>query len=74
MDPDSDTLFLFLTSHGHVGSFDLDMPGLRLKPLKPGQLRELLDRAGIKRRVIVVSSCHSGSFTSGCSSPIKASP
>jgi hypothetical protein len=69
MDPDSDTLFLFLTSHGHVGSFDLDMPGLRLKPLKPGQLRELLDHAGIKRRVIVVSSCHSGSFIPALAGP-----
>jgi len=45
------------------------MPGLRLKPLKPEQLRELLDRAGIKRRVIVVSSCHSGSFISALTGP-----
>jgi hypothetical protein len=69
MDPDRDTLFLFLTSHGRPGSFDVEMPGLRLKPLKPEQLRELLDRAGIKRRVIVVSSCHSGSFIPTLASP-----
>jgi hypothetical protein len=69
MDPDRDLLFLFLTSHGRVGRFDVEMPGVRLKPLKPEQLRELLDRAGIKRRVIVVSSCHSGSFISALTGP-----
>jgi len=28
----------------------------------PGRLKELLDRSGIKRRVVVVSACYSGTF------------
>ena len=62
MNTDRDTLFLFLSSHGVRGRLAVDMPGLALPPLRPAQLRTMLDRAGIKQRVIVVSSCHSGSF------------
>jgi hypothetical protein len=63
MDRDEDILFLFITSHGskeHEASFDF-YP-LRLKPLDPGRLKELLDQAGIRRRVVVVSACYSGAF------------
>jgi hypothetical protein len=69
MDPERDALFLFLSSHGDYGTLDVEMPGVRLKPLKPGQLSEILDRSGIKRRVIVVSSCHSGSFIPALANP-----
>ena len=63
MDRDEDILFLFITSHGskeHGASFDF-YP-MRLKPLEPARLKELLDEAGIRRRVVVVSACYSGSF------------
>jgi hypothetical protein len=63
MDRDEDILFLFITSHGskeHGATFDFSP--MQLKPLDPGRLKELLDRSGIKRRVVVVSACYSGTF------------
>jgi Peptidase C13 family/YcxB-like protein len=63
MDPDEDILFLFITSHGtrdHRASFEF-FP-MRLKPVDPGRLKELLDQSGIRRRVVVVSTCYSGAF------------
>ena len=69
MDVDRDTLFLFLSSHGVTGTFIVEMPGLALKSLKPEQLKGMLLRSGIKRQVIVVSSCHSGSFIPALAGP-----
>jgi hypothetical protein len=57
-----DTLFLFLSSHGVENRLIVEMPGFVLRPLTPPQLKSMLDRSGIERRVIVLSSCHSGSF------------
>ena len=63
MDRDEDILFLFLTSHGSKDHhFSLEFWPLRFNPLDPGALRKLLDDSGIKRRVVVVSSCYSGGF------------
>jgi hypothetical protein len=63
IDRDEDVLFLFLTSHGsqsHVLSTTF-WP-LRLNGLAAGTLKEMLDAAGIKWRVLVVSACYSGGF------------
>jgi len=63
MDTDEDVLFLFLTSHGSRDHrFALEMGPLQLKDLTPAQLRAALDRAGIRWRVVLVSSCYSGGF------------
>jgi hypothetical protein len=62
MDPARDTLFLFLTSHGERALLAVVMPGLRLEHLTPAMLKGMLDRSGIKQRIVVVSACHSGSF------------
>ena len=62
MDVDRDTLLLFLTSHGVEGVLALEMPGVKLKQLRPTDLRRMLARSGIKNRVVILSSCHSGSF------------
>jgi hypothetical protein len=62
MDPRRDTLFLLLSSHGERGMVAVEMPGLALNQLRPAPLKRMLDQSGIRRRVIVVSSCHSGSF------------
>jgi len=62
MNPDHDMLFLFLTSHGQKGLFVVDMPGFGFNDLIPEHLKAMLDRSGIKNRVVVVSACHSGSF------------
>ena len=62
MDRDRDTLFLFLTSHGERGKLAIQLPHLALAQLTPVQLKLMLDRSGIRNRVIVISACHSGSF------------
>ncbi len=62
MNPEEDVLFLFLTSHGNPGVFELANEPLALDPLTPDWLRGALDRARIRWRVIVISSCYSGSF------------
>jgi len=69
MDPDRDTLFMFLTSHGEQALLAVVMPGMQLQHLTPAMLKVMLDRSGIKNRVIVISACHSGSFI-----PVLASP
>jgi hypothetical protein len=63
MDADKDILFLYLTSHGsqdHRLSFSFG--SVRFDSLDPVLLRQMLDNSGIKRRVVVVSSCYSGGF------------
>jgi hypothetical protein len=69
MDVRRDTLFLFLSSHGERGIVVVEMPGLALTQLRPEQLKKMLDRSGIKKRVVVVSSCHSGSFIPALADP-----
>lgn len=65
MDPAEDVLFLYLASHGlpnhelHVANGDLP-----LEQVSPQRLRELLDRSGFRRRIVVVSACYSGDFAS----------
>lgn len=63
MNPDEDILFLYLTSHGSK-TFDLSVSfwPMPLNNLPATRLKELLDRAGIRNRVVVVSACYSGGF------------
>lgn len=62
MDVAEDVLFLFLSSHGSKGRLAVQFWPLSLNDLSASELREMLDAAGIKWRVIVVSACYSGSF------------
>jgi hypothetical protein len=62
MNPEEDILFLFLTSHGLPSQLEVRFDPLDLRPLYPTTLRQALDAAGIKWRVIVISACYSGSF------------
>jgi hypothetical protein len=63
MDPQEDVLFLLLSSHGsEQHELAVDMPWLDLNPLPAAELKTLLDEAGIRWRVIVVSACYSGGF------------
>jgi hypothetical protein len=63
MNPDEDILFLFLTSHGsEQHRFSLQFWPMNFHELTPVKLKELLDEAGIKRRVLIVSACYSGGF------------
>jgi hypothetical protein len=69
MDGSRDTLFLFLTSHGDRGVLAVDMPRFGLTHLTPEGLKTMLDRSGIKNRIIVLSACHSGSFIPALADP-----
>jgi len=62
MDPEEDVLFLYLTTHGTPGVLAVEFPPLQLNSLTARSLRKMLDDAGIKWRVIVISACYSGSF------------
>lgn len=69
MNRDEDVLFLFLTSHGNTGVFELANPPINMASIDPAWLRETLDQAGIRWRVIVISACYSGSFIPALQSP-----
>jgi hypothetical protein len=63
MDKQRDVLFLFLSSHGAQDhSLSVSFWPLGLTDLKAEQLKAMLDKAGIRNRVIVVSACYSGGF------------
>ena len=69
MNRDSDVLFLYMTSHGLVNQFELSNEPIAMDPIDPKWLREKIDAAGIRWRVIVISSCYSGSFIQALKSP-----
>lgn len=76
MNVDEDVLFLALSSHGAVdesgsilGDLVITNPPLVFDDIDPVWLRGALDASGIRWRVIVVSSCYSGSFIQALSSP-----
>jgi hypothetical protein len=63
MNPAEDVLFLFLTSHGSKDhQLSVRFQPLPLNDLPAAKLKELLDRSGIRHRIIVVSACYSGGF------------
>jgi len=54
---------VYLASHGSRNfRLTADLPPLSLVELTPPGLRQLLDDAGIKWRIVVVSACYSGGF------------
>lgn len=63
MDRDNDVLVVYMTSHG-ASDFKLAASHwpLEVPPLHPGELREALDNAGIRHRVIAISACYSGGW------------
>jgi hypothetical protein len=63
MNGDEDVLFLFLSAHGYPDHrLSAVQPPLELASLTPTALARLLQDAGIKWRVIVVSACYAGGF------------
>lgn len=63
MDPKEDVLFLFATSHGAPRQgFALEVGRHIYDEILPDQLARMLDEAGIRQRVIVISACYSGQF------------
>lgn len=63
MNPDEDVLFLFVSAHGdREHRLSAAQPPLELAPLTPTALARMLQDAGIKWRVVVVSACYSGGY------------
>jgi hypothetical protein len=62
MDRDEDVLILFMTSHGNKSGFGLRLPGKEPVGLPPQEVAAMLDGAGIKHRLVIVSACFSGIF------------
>ena len=63
MNRDEDILFLYISSHGSKEhELEVNNPPLELKSLTPEGLRRLLDKSGVKWKVVVVSACFSGGF------------
>jgi hypothetical protein len=61
MDREEDVLLVFMTSHGVQEGFGLQLPALLVR-FSPQELAAMLKKAGIKNRVVIVSSCYSGIF------------
>jgi hypothetical protein len=63
IDQDDDVVMVYLASHGSRDfRLSADLAPLSLVELTPLGLRQLLDDAGIKWRIVVVSACYSGGF------------
>ena len=64
MDRENDLLVVYLTSHGASDYRLAAAHGpLQMDSVSPGELREALDKAGIRNRVIAISACYSGGWT-----------
>jgi hypothetical protein len=70
-DPASDTALIFLTAHGAPDStLQTDLPNaFGLKPIDAPFLAEQLNKAGIARRIVIVSACFSGTWIPPLASP-----
>lgn len=51
--------YFYMTSHGEQNHFEIENAPLDLGQVDPKWLRETLDKAGIRWRVIVISACYS---------------
>jgi len=67
---EDDILALFLTSHGTADHhLVVSLPPYHFEDLTPERLRALLDDAGIRYRVIIVSACYAGGFVAPLAGP-----
>ena len=63
MDLEKDLLVVYLTSHGG-SDFKLAASHwpLEIAPLTPQELKQMLDKAGVRNRVVAVSACFAGGW------------
>ena len=61
MDRESDVMFLILTSHGSRAGVAVQA-GRRVETLSPVDLAGMLNRAGVRHRIVIISACYSGVF------------
>lgn len=70
MDPEEDLLLAYFTTHGSEDhELLLRREGREDRLLTPTQLREALDAAGIRHRVVVISACYAGGFAKALRDP-----
>ncbi len=62
MDLDQDLLLITMTSHGSPQGFAFEREQHVRRVLHPAALKLILDEAGVKNRVVLVSACYSGTF------------
>jgi hypothetical protein len=63
MQRDEDVLFVHLTSHGaRNGRLSAEFAPLSIDSVTPQLLKDWLDEAGVRYRVVSVSACYSGSW------------
>ena len=63
MDRERDALILVISSHGSKEpAISVSNGGIPLNDLTGKDLREALDGAGIRWRVVIISACHAGAF------------
>jgi hypothetical protein len=68
MDKNEDVLLIFITSHGGPTGVGLRLEG-EFALLSPDHIATVLDREGIKNRLLIVSACYSGVFVKRLASP-----
>ena len=61
MDRESDVMVLILTSHGSQAGVAVQA-GKRVEVLAPAELSGMLNRAGVRHRIVIISACYSGVF------------
>jgi hypothetical protein len=70
MNTEEDVLLLYLTSHGSKNhELSVSFWPLALNDITPEKLNAMLDEAGIKWRMIVISACYSGGFVKALQGP-----
>jgi Peptidase C13 family len=62
MNRDEDVLLVFITSHGGPTGVGLVLADAFTTVLGPQHVESVLDREGIRNRVVIVSACYSGGF------------
>ena len=68
MNGEVDILVLILTSHGSREGLAVKA-GSREEVLSPHELAPMLERTGIRRRVVIISACYSGVFVGALANP-----
>ncbi|HMM93318.1 C13 family peptidase [Bradyrhizobium sp.] len=69
MNKDEDVMVIFITSHGGPTGVGLFLGSALTAVLSPDHVASVLDREGIRNRVIIVSACYSGVFVKALASP-----
>lgn len=69
MNKEEDVLLLFITSHGGPGGVALYFSDMTSAFLSPDNIATILEREGIKNRILIVSACYAGVFVPRLASP-----